>query len=108
MNTSKIRLPLVILCENSDFAKPILLPILYTPLFTEPVMSSHSSEAFATRLPGDEAEQLNTISERTDQTRAEILRRAVRYYFAHNPDEIPELSPEGSAERPILEMMEEL
>lgn len=62
-------------------------------------MSSNSSEAFATRLPTDEAEQLTTIIEATDQTEAEVVRRALRDYIERNPDEIPEVHPEGSMKR---------
>lgn len=69
-------------------------------------MESNPTSAFATRLPAQEAEQLEAAIEATDQTTAELLRRAIRFYMAENPDRIADLYPEGSANRFIAELEE--
>lgn len=52
-------------------------------------MVTGESEAFATRLPAREADQVLEAVEQTDWTRASLLERALRYYLAENPDDIP-------------------
>lgn len=69
-------------------------------------MRSKPSKAFATRLPAEEAQRLETVIESTGKSRAEIIRRAVRYYLAENPDEIPAVYPTGSMNRFWAELME--
>lgn len=54
-------------------------------------MVTGESEAFATRLPAREAERVLEAVEQTDRTRASLLERALRYYLAENPDDIPVL-----------------
>jgi hypothetical protein len=66
-------------------------------------MVTRETEAFATRLPEDEAKLVKQIVEETDQTEAEILRRMMRFYLRYNPDEIPVLYPEGSIQRMLAE-----
>ena len=69
-------------------------------------MSEESSTAFATRLPSEEARQLESIIEATGQSQSDVLRRAIRFYLDRNPDGVPALYPEGSVERMMAEMEE--
>lgn len=69
-------------------------------------MRHRTSKAFATRLPENEAEQLEAAIEETGRSKAEIVRRAIRYYTSKNPDRITTLSPENSVER-ILANLED-
>lgn len=67
---------------------------------------SDRTKAFATRLPATEAEQVTAAIEKTDQSTAEFVRRAIRYYVSKNPDHITVLYPEHSVHR-MLEDMED-
>jgi|GEM_PF-2214572 metal-responsive CopG/Arc/MetJ family transcriptional regulator len=69
-------------------------------------MSEESSRAFATRLPSEDARQLESIIEATGQSRSDVVRRAIRFYLDRNPDRVPELYPEGSVDRMMAEMGE--
>ena len=67
-------------------------------------MESEPTEAFATRLPASESEQLKRTIEETDQTKSTLVRRAIRYYVKENPDRIQALYPEDSIERFMAEL----
>jgi len=69
-------------------------------------VKSEPTSAFATRLPAPESDRLEAAIEATDQTKAELLRRAIRFYVAENPDCIVVLYPEDSANRFIAELGE--
>lgn len=62
-------------------------------------MRSTTSEAFATRLPADESREIEAAIDETNASRAEFLRRAVRYYVAENPDRIETFRPEDPMDR---------
>ena len=49
-------------------------------------MTSRTSEAFAGRLPADEAALLKAAIEESSETESEIVRRALRLYVRQNPD----------------------
>ncbi|MDS0297775.1 hypothetical protein NDI76_03380 [Halogeometricum sp. S1BR25-6] len=49
-------------------------------------MTSKTSEAFAGRLPADEAALLKAAIEESAETESEIVRRALRFYIRKNPD----------------------
>ena len=66
-------------------------------------MPSEKSQAFATRLPADEAATIERAMAETDWSKAELLRRALRYYQRRNPDDIAVFYPEGSVERMLVE-----
>jgi predicted DNA-binding protein len=70
------------------------------------IVESETTSAFATRLPAAEAERLDAAIKATNQSTAELLRRAIRFYMAANPDCIAALYPEGSANRFIAELEE--
>jgi metal-responsive CopG/Arc/MetJ family transcriptional regulator len=67
-------------------------------------MGDPSSKAYTTRLPATEAEQLEAALEETDQSRSELVRRAIRYYLSKNPDEITVLYPENSVSHLMAEL----
>lgn len=67
-------------------------------------MRSHSSEAFATRLPAQEAEQIEAAIEDTGWSESDFVRYAIRYYVTRNPDDIPALYPDNSINRLLAEM----
>ena len=69
-------------------------------------MGSEPSEAFATRLPVTEAEQLEMAIDETGLTRSAFVRRAISYYVTENPDHIAALHPEDSLERLTRELVE--
>ena len=68
-------------------------------------MPSEKSQAFATRLPADEAATIERAMAETDRSKAELLRRALRYYRKRNPDDIVAFYPEGSVGRMLAEDM---
>lgn len=67
-------------------------------------MRARSSTAFATRLPAQEAEQVEAAIEETDWSKSEFVRQAIRYYVTQNPDAIPALYPEHSVNRFLAEI----
>ena len=67
-------------------------------------MDTPSSKAFATRLPATEAESLDKALEETGQSKAEFVRRAIRYYVSKNPDDIMVLYPKNSVGRFMAEL----
>ena len=67
-------------------------------------MTSRTSEAFAGRLPADEAALLKAAIEESSETESEIVRRALRLYIRKNPDDLEVIrSPD-----PLEEFVEEL
>lgn len=69
-------------------------------------MGSNPTEAFATRLPAAEAEQLEKALTEAGWTKSQLVRRAVRHYVNDNPDEIGVLYPEHSLGRFMEELVE--
>jgi hypothetical protein len=67
-------------------------------------MRARSSEAFATRLPAQEAEQIEAAIEDTSWSKSDFVRHAIRYYVTRNPDDIPALYPDHSINRMLAEM----
>ena len=61
-------------------------------------MSSNSSQAFATRLPAEEAALIEAALDETDQQPTDLLRRALMYYAQENPDRIEAFYPDDSLE----------
>ena len=61
-------------------------------------MSANSSQAYATRLPAEEAALIETALDETDQRPNDLLRRAVQYYIRENPDRIEAFYPDDSLE----------
>jgi predicted DNA-binding protein len=70
-------------------------------------MRARSSEAFATRLPAQEAEQIEEAIEDTGWSKSDFVRHAIRYYVSRNPDDIPSLYPDHSISRLLAEMEDE-
>jgi len=70
-------------------------------------MRSQPSKAFATRLPAQEAEQIEAAVDELDWSKSEFVRQAIRYYISQNPDAIPTLYPENSVNRLLAEMENE-
>jgi len=66
-------------------------------------MPDEKSQAFATRLPADEAATVEQALAETNLSKAELLRRSLRYYRRRNPDDIASFYPEGSVERMLAE-----
>ena len=56
-------------------------------------MTSKTSEAFAGRLPADEAALLKAAIDESNETESEIVRRALRFYIRKNPDYLKALRP---------------
>ena len=52
-------------------------------------MKSRETEALATRVSVEEAEHVREVVEHTSLSKSDLLARALRYYMAANPDEIP-------------------
>lgn len=69
-------------------------------------MRSEPTKAFATRLPATEAKRLEEAVNETDLTKSTLIRQAIGFYIAENPDQIVALFPEHSAARFIAEMEE--
>ena len=69
-------------------------------------MTSNTSRAFAGRLPADEAELFEAAIEESNNTKSEMVRRAIQYYVSKNPDHIEVLYPDGSFERFTMELMD--
>ncbi|SFR53420.1 Ribbon-helix-helix protein, copG family [Halogeometricum rufum] len=69
-------------------------------------MTSNTSRAFAGRLPVDKAELFEAAIEESDNTKSEMVRRAIQYYISKNPDRIEVLYPNDSLERFTLELMD--
>lgn len=69
-------------------------------------MGSEPTKAFATRLPANEADQLERSIKETGQTKASLVRRAIQYYIKENPDRLDTLYPEDSIERFMAELGE--
>lgn len=69
------------------------------------IVKPESTEAFATRLPTNEAERLKKAVEEAGCTEAEFLRQAIRYYIDQNPDQITAFCPEESLERFVSEVL---
>lgn len=44
------------------------------------------------RLPQEEADAVDAVAEEQSRMRAEVIRRAVRWYLSSNPDEVRVLS----------------
>ena len=70
-------------------------------------MRSQPSKAFATRLPAQEAEQIEAAVDELDWSKSEFVRQAIRYYISQNPDAIPTLYPDNSVNRLLAEMENE-
>lgn len=69
-------------------------------------MGSEPTKAFATRLSATEAAHIEKAIDDTGWTRADFVRRAIRYYVAKNPDHIAALSPANSLEEFVTELTE--
>jgi hypothetical protein len=69
-------------------------------------MGSNSSQAFATRLSDDTAEQLEAILEDTDLTRSELGQRAYRFYLDEDPDDLQGPEIPQTIEQLMAEMLE--
>ena len=69
-------------------------------------MTSNTSQAFAGRLPVDEAERFKAAVEESNRTKSDLVRRAIQYYVSKNPDHLETLYPDDSLERFTLELME--
>lgn len=90
--------------------KPIQTPNVLQPIYistnSSRAVKPESTEAFATRLPGTEAAKIEQVIDDTSWTRADFVRRAIRYYMAKNPDHITALPPTNSLEEFVTELTE--
>jgi predicted DNA-binding protein len=71
-------------------------------------MRSKLTRSFATRLPAEQAELLNSAIDETGSTKAELLRRAVTYYINLNPDHLLSLETDDTVLGFILDMERDL
>jgi predicted DNA-binding protein len=69
-------------------------------------VATNSTEAFATRLPEEQAEQIEAILDRTGMTRSEYLRQAAEHYLETDPDNLRQDDPTASIESLMDEMVE--
>ena len=69
-------------------------------------MATNSTEAFATRLPEEQAEQIETILDRTGMTRSEYLRQAAEHYLETDPDNLRRDDPTASIESLMDDLVE--
>lgn len=67
-------------------------------------MRSNPKRAYSTRLPPEQADQLDAAIEETDSNRSEFLRRVVEYYLEKNPDQLESLAPDELMERMIADL----
>lgn len=66
-------------------------------------MESKTTKAFATRLPAREAEILEEVVEEVGLTRSALVRKAIRFYMAENPDHVMVLTPSDFTSRMLAE-----
>lgn len=66
-------------------------------------MVTGETEAFATRLPPKEVERVIEAVEKSDWTRASLLKHALRYYIDENPDDIPAFRVRNHHDGPLEE-----
>jgi predicted DNA-binding protein len=69
-------------------------------------VATNSTEAFATRLPEEQAEQIETILDRTGMTRSEYLRQAAEHYLETDPDNLRRDDPTASIESLMDDLVE--
>jgi predicted DNA-binding protein len=67
-------------------------------------MRSNPKRAYSTRLPLEQADQLDVAIEETDLNRSEFLRCVVEFYLEKNPDQLEALSPDELTERMIADL----
>jgi len=70
-------------------------------------MTLPPTEAFATRLPAEQADQIEAAIKETETTRSDLLRRAVEYYIHRNPGDVAVFYSEGSINRLLAETGED-
>lgn len=58
-------------------------------------MTSRTSRAFAGRLPAEKADLLEAAIEESNETKSDIVERALCYYLQRNPDRLDALRPMG-------------
>lgn len=69
-------------------------------------MATNSTQAFATRLPEEQAAQIEAILDQTGMTRAEYLRQTLQHYLETDPDDLCQDDPTASVERLMEDMVE--
>lgn len=69
-------------------------------------MTSNTSRAFAGRLPADEAELFEAAIEESNETKSELVRRALRRYIRRNPDDSEAFRSGDSLDSFVREMLE--
>jgi predicted DNA-binding protein len=69
-------------------------------------VATNSTQAFATRLPEEQAEQIEVILDREEMTRSEYLRQAVEHFFETDPDNLRQDDPTASVESLMADLVE--
>ena len=69
-------------------------------------MATNPTQAFATRLSEEQAEQIETIIDREEMTKSEFGRRAFQHYLETDPDNLRRDDPTASVESLMEEMVE--
>jgi metal-responsive CopG/Arc/MetJ family transcriptional regulator len=69
-------------------------------------VATNSTQAFATRLPEEQAAKIEAILDREETTRSESLRQAAHHYFETDLDNLRRDDPTASVESPMEEMVE--
>ena len=69
-------------------------------------MATNSTEAFATRLPEEQAAQIEAILDREEMTKSEFGRRAFQHYLETDPDNLRGDDPTASVETLMDDLVE--
>jgi predicted DNA-binding protein len=69
-------------------------------------VATNPTQAFATRLSEEQAEQIEAILDRTGMTRSEYLRQAAEHYLETDPDNLRRDDPMTSIESLMDDMVE--
>jgi hypothetical protein len=65
-------------------------------------MTWGETEAFATRLPVEEAGRVREAVRQTGLSRSDLVGRALRYYLETNPDDVPALRTGEPTSDPLV------
>lgn len=67
-------------------------------------MGSSTAEAFATRLPAEEADRFERARDQAGLATSDFVARGLRYYVQQNPDNIPAFHPDEHELGPLQQL----
>jgi predicted DNA-binding protein len=69
-------------------------------------MGEDSTQAFATRLPEEQAAQIEAICDRTGMTKSDVIGQATQHYLETDPDNLRRDDPTASVDNLMDDMVE--